>query len=95
MSNKVLKKVNKIKSIREVLDFNGDGKVDKDELIEGKNNPNVMSKIKDISPMTYFLIKNQKLKVKTNIKKHTNIDLIRKSRKSYQKDKNIFNTKFS
>lgn len=90
MSKEVLKKVNKIKSVREILDINNDGKVDKDELLEGKNTPSTMSKIKNVSPMTYYLIKNQKVKTR-KAKKQSNINLVRKSIKSYRKDRDLFN----
>ena len=42
----VVRKINKIKSVREILDFNKDGKVSQKELDKGMKNTKVMGQIK-------------------------------------------------
>jgi hypothetical protein len=85
----VVRKINKIKSVREILDFNKDGKVSQKELDKGMKNTKVMGQIKKISPMTYYLIKNQNVDFKV-VEDRRNVRLIQQEIKSFKKYRDMF-----
>jgi Ca2+-binding EF-hand superfamily protein len=91
VNQKTLKKVNKIKSIREILDYNGNGKVESNELITALSDEELMKRVKALNPMIYFLMKNQGMKLsKVDPKKADQTNLIKSSIKNYVKDKKMF-----
>lgn len=100
--NDVLKKANKIKSIREILDQNKDGQVSKKEVLKALTDEEIMERIKKLHPIMYYLMKNQAFKLETTTKKPTsaygrggeenNVKLVKKGVKSFRKDRAVFGT---
>jgi hypothetical protein len=93
----VVKKANKIKSIKEILDFNGDGTVSKNEIMEAVTDEQIMERIKKLNPMFHFLMKNQNFKLTSVMPKgkpQSQRNLVKQSVKNFKKDKYEFDVEF-
>jgi len=62
-----LKKVNKIRSIREILDLNNDGKVSEEEFKDGVESQIIDSQGDLLSPMQNLFMRNQNLSIGQSI----------------------------
>ena len=87
-------KMNKIKSIKEILDLNKDGTVSKEEYVKGLNNGNVMNEIEDLSPLEFMLMQNNmdSKTLNNSLKIHNDVKLVKNSFSNSMKDVNFFNT---
>lgn len=92
---KHVKEINKkkIKSIREILDLNNDGKVSKKEYKESFKDSQRMEKLKNISPMDFILM-SKNLSMDEFLKQENQVNLVRRAIKANYKDKHQFDVRF-
>ena len=87
----------KIRSVKKILDYNGDGKIDESELKKAQTDKKALKAIEKIDPLTAYLLRNQKVGITATMKqrrhvnaRHSQTSLIRRSKKKKKNDVDLF-----